>query len=273
MDESTFETFDEELGTPLKDVSPPKPLRQTRRPEMYSQRRVREEPPVVQQVPKSVPIETPISRGMSLRKALSMQNVTQIEPPWEGVTLNRCLFIAITILVLASGCQRLHEFLRGRKVGTDVDAALNMKHSALKKSHLLAPEMETSLWDTFFSWLSDDYDDDEDDEDDEEEGSRRDISRKATRGRATRGLRHKTIPDRKLLKNREGRQKGRRGKTRPDKDETKTKVKAQRETVKKPKEKKMEREREQETERKKIKESVKKAGLKIGKKDIKQKST
>ena len=44
----------------------------------------------------------------SLRKTLSLQNVAQIEVPWEGVTLNRCLFIAITILVLTSGCQRLN---------------------------------------------------------------------------------------------------------------------------------------------------------------------
>lgn len=44
----------------------------------------------------------------SLRKALSIQNLSQIEKPWENVTLNRCLFVAITILVLTSGFQRLH---------------------------------------------------------------------------------------------------------------------------------------------------------------------
>ena len=32
MDESTFETFEEELGSPLQDVPPPKPIRQARRP-------------------------------------------------------------------------------------------------------------------------------------------------------------------------------------------------------------------------------------------------
>lgn len=30
MDESTFETFEEELGQPLPEVSPPKPLRAAR---------------------------------------------------------------------------------------------------------------------------------------------------------------------------------------------------------------------------------------------------
>lgn len=44
----------------------------------------------------------------ALRKAPSIQNVTKIEKPWENVTLNRCLFVAITILVLTSGVQRLH---------------------------------------------------------------------------------------------------------------------------------------------------------------------
>lgn len=44
----------------------------------------------------------------SLRKALSIQNLSQIEKPWENVTLNRCLFVAISILVLTSGFQRLH---------------------------------------------------------------------------------------------------------------------------------------------------------------------
>lgn len=44
----------------------------------------------------------------SLRKALSIQNLSQIDRPWENVTLNRCLFVAITILVLTSGFQRLN---------------------------------------------------------------------------------------------------------------------------------------------------------------------
>lgn len=44
----------------------------------------------------------------SLHKTLSIQNLTQIETPWENVTLNRCLFVAITILVLTSGVQRLN---------------------------------------------------------------------------------------------------------------------------------------------------------------------
>lgn len=44
----------------------------------------------------------------SLHRTLSIQNLSQMEKPWENVTLNRCLFVAITILVLTSGFQRLH---------------------------------------------------------------------------------------------------------------------------------------------------------------------
>ena len=43
-----------------------------------------------------------------LRRALSMQSLSQVEVPFQGVTLNRCLFIAITILVITSGFQRLN---------------------------------------------------------------------------------------------------------------------------------------------------------------------
>lgn len=44
----------------------------------------------------------------SLHRTMSIQNLSQMEKPWENVTLNRCLFVAITILVLTSGFQRLH---------------------------------------------------------------------------------------------------------------------------------------------------------------------
>lgn len=48
------------------------------------------------------------SPSAALRKASSIQNLTPIETPWENVTLNRCLFVAISILVVTSGFQKLH---------------------------------------------------------------------------------------------------------------------------------------------------------------------
>ncbi|XP_022534589.1 transcriptional regulator ATRX homolog [Astyanax mexicanus] len=264
MDESTFEMFDDELGTPLQDVPPQKSFRTGRRTgtETYVQRRVREEPPIVQQIPKAVPREAPISRAMPLRKALSIQNIAQIDIPWEGVTLNRCLIIAITILVVTSGLQRLGEAIRGRKDGSDVDAidtALNMRHTAIRKGRLPPPQPETSLWDTFWSWVSDDDDDDD-------KRGKRGKSRKGAQESSNRGLRHKAIPNRNLLKGRQDRFKARREKAREqDEEETKERVKGQRAKEKRLKQEKLE-EEEQEKQKTEKEEKIPKKKSKEGKK-------
>ncbi|XP_067308987.1 uncharacterized protein [Pseudorasbora parva] len=192
MDESTFETFEEELGKPLQDGPPLKPIRQARtgsRAEMYAQRRAREEAPIAQQVPKMIPREHPVSSATSLRKALSIQNLTQLETPWEGVTLNRCLIVAITLLLLSSGLQRIHEAFRGRKDVSEELAALNERHALIKRWKITPHEPDTSLWDTLFWWL-----------DDDDERSRK--SKRATRESVSRGLRNRALPDRRLLKKR-----------------------------------------------------------------------
>ncbi|XP_077078336.1 uncharacterized protein LOC143731349 isoform X2 [Siphateles boraxobius] len=190
MDESTFETFEEELGKPVQDVPPPKPIRQARtgsRAEMYAQRRLREEAPIVQQVPKMIPREHPVSGATSLRKALSIQNLTQIETPWEGVTLNRCLIVAVTILLLTSGLQRIHEAVRGRK--DEKLTALNERHNLIKRWKITPNEPDTSLWDVLFWWI--------DDDDDEGSGKSKRVSRERSRS-----LRHRALPDPRLLKRR-----------------------------------------------------------------------
>lgn len=197
MDESTFETFEEELGSPLQEA-PPKPIRQSRRPEMYAQRRMREEAANPQPVPKTVPRDAAGIRTNSmsgLRKALSMQSLTQVEVPFQGVTLNRCLFIAITILVITSGCQRLHETLRGqRDLAEEEEYGLSVRPSALKK-HRHEPEPESSLWDTLFWW----FPDDDDDDDDEEEGGRG-RKKRGTREKSSKSLRNKSLFGKSLLK-------------------------------------------------------------------------
>ncbi|KAI7809986.1 uncharacterized protein LOC130553881 [Triplophysa rosa] len=225
MDESTFETFEDELGQPLKDVSPPKPLRTARtggRAEMYTQRRTREEAPALQQVPKMTPREHPVSSATSLRKALSIQNLAQIETPWEGVTLNRCLIIAITILVLTCGLQRINEALRGRKDVAEEFTAVSERHTFIRKAKLPTHEPEMSLWDTFFWWV---------DDDDDDEGTSKRKSKRASQERASRGFRHRTVPNLRLLKKRETKFSERRG--RRDVGEMKERMKRTREKVRK----------------------------------------
>ncbi|XP_050982157.1 uncharacterized protein LOC127175245 isoform X1 [Labeo rohita] len=215
MDESTFETFEEELGKPLQEAPPQKPIRQVRtggRAEMYAQRRVREEAPIVQQVPKMIPREHPVSSATAtLRKALSIQNLTQIETPWEGVTLNRCLIAAITILLLSSGLQRIHDAVRGRKDVSEDLIALNDRHTLIKRGKITPHEPDTSLWDTLFWWI---------DDDDDDEGK----SKRAARGKVSRSLRHRPLPDLRLLKKRDTRFTERRRRGKRDVDETKERL-------------------------------------------------
>lgn len=80
-----------------------------RRPELYPGSRAFPDP-VSGSPPSPHPVVTdaPPSAAASLHRALSLQNLSQTEKPWENVTLNRCLFVAITILVLTSGFQKLH---------------------------------------------------------------------------------------------------------------------------------------------------------------------
>ncbi|XP_051724098.1 uncharacterized protein LOC127498597 isoform X2 [Ctenopharyngodon idella] len=241
MDESSFETFEEELGKPLQDVPPTKPIRQVRtgsRAEMYAQRRVREEAPIIQQVPKMIPREHPVSSATSLRKALSIQNLTQIETPWEGVTLNRCLIVAITILLLSSGLQRIHEAVRGRKDVSEEITALHERHALVKRGKITIHEPDTSLWDMLFWWM---------DDDDEGSGKRR----------VSRGLRHRPLPNPRLLKKRETKFPERRGRGKRQVDEIKERLTRQKEKEMKVK-KKVEEEKEEDIEKvKKLKKPAK----------------
>ncbi|XP_062338435.1 junctional sarcoplasmic reticulum protein 1 [Osmerus eperlanus] len=160
--EESFETFEEELWPPRPEAPPKKPFRHIQREDMYAARKMKEEsPPPTTQIPQSVPRQTsnPPTRSMSLRKSLSIQNLSQIDTPWENVTLNRCLFVAISILVLTSGLQRLHEVVRGRRGAEEEEVAgLAVRRSALRIR--APPEPEPPLWEVLLSWLPDLSDDD-----------------------------------------------------------------------------------------------------------------
>ncbi|XP_019117681.1 uncharacterized protein LOC104929672 [Larimichthys crocea] len=217
--EESFETFEEELGLPRADPPPQKPVRQIRRPEMYATRRVREEMAPVPQQPRGEPRalhrEPSHPRATSLHKqAVSTQSTSQLETPWENVTLNRCLFVVVTILVLTSGFQRLHETLRGqRTVEEEEEYDLAVRRSCILR-HRQPSEPETSLWDIMFWWLPD-LDDDEEDEEEEEDDDIEVKRRKPKRGgtvQTWRGLRNKPLPDKNLMKRRGGKLKNRRAK-------------------------------------------------------------
>nr|XP_057922247.1 junctional sarcoplasmic reticulum protein 1 isoform X2 [Doryrhamphus excisus] len=166
---------------------------------MYTNRKVKEEtsgfPQQPKVEPKTLPRETSVPRKLPLHKSMSIQNLAQIETPWENVTLNRCLFVAITILVLTSGMQRLHEALRGQEVtAEEEEVELTVRHPSLLQHRGKPLQPETTLWEVLFWWLPD-LDDDN--------GKRH--MRKG-------GVRNKPVPDKKLMKQRDGTLKSRRAK-------------------------------------------------------------
>ncbi|XP_042285509.1 uncharacterized protein LOC121909150 [Thunnus maccoyii] len=248
--EESYETFEEELWPPRADPPPQKPVRQIHRPEMYATRRIKEEmAPLPQQPkaePKTLPSEVSFPRTTSLHKTLSIQNLTQMETPWENVTLNRCLFVAITILVLTSGVQRLHETLRGHgTVEEEEEVELTVRHSGSLRHRGQPPEPEITLWEVMFWWLPDFDDDEEEDEEDNDEGEvKGGKSRKGATARASRGLRNKPLTDKKLMKQ-GGKLKDKRAKKAKDKE---TKDKKERDKQDKPEEEAYEEDEDEENE-------------------------
>ncbi|KAG7456825.1 hypothetical protein MATL_G00239920 [Megalops atlanticus] len=213
MEESTFETFEDELGGPLQEEPSSKSVEVIRRPDVHATKKVKEEPLSPQHVPKSAPKE--LSRTTSLRRALSIQNLSQIEGPWQGITLNRCLFVAITILVISSGCQRLHEALKSLRAvdhGKSEEEGLTLRHMNLKEDRALPqPEPETSLWDTLFWWVMEDDDDqDEDEESPEGKPKKKEVKGSGDRGASGKEKRRETPG--KPLPEKEGRVKEKREK-------------------------------------------------------------
>ncbi|XP_053739695.1 junctional sarcoplasmic reticulum protein 1 [Synchiropus splendidus] len=220
--EDSFETFGEELGPLRADPAPPRPLRQTRRPEAYAPRKMREE-----MIPSPPPLKpefkNPTRDVNSTRTASpAALSVSPNEKPWENVTLNRCLFVAITILVLTSGFQRLHATLRGqRPAEDDEDDAVRVRCSTSLRNRARPELPESSLWEVMFEWLPDFSDDDDEDDDDEEyENDDGGIKQKKSRSkaRASSGLRNKPIPNKTLMKQREDKPKRRRAKKQKKED-------------------------------------------------------
>ncbi|XP_029309517.1 general transcription factor IIF subunit 1 isoform X2 [Cottoperca gobio] len=212
--EESFETFEEELGPPRADPPPQKSVRQIHRPEMYATRKIREQP---RAEPKILPREPSFPRTTSLHKALSIQNMTQIETPWENVTLNRCLFVAITILVLTSGFQRLHETLRGQRTAEqEEEVGLTVRRSGTLRHRGQPPEPETTIWEVMFWWLPDLDDEEEEEEDDDDDDGQ--VKRVKSKRGTSSSLRNKPLPDKKLMKQSEGKLKGRRAKKARDEE-------------------------------------------------------
>ncbi|XP_023821214.1 uncharacterized protein LOC101163608 [Oryzias latipes] len=257
--EESYETFEEELGPSRAEPPPQKPVRQIRRPEMYAPRKIREDTmPVSQQLrsePKILTKEPSFSTTASLHKSVSIQNLAQVETPWESVTLNRCLFVAITILVLTSGFHRLSETLRGQRPVDEEEDGLMRRPLKMLHNRGQPLQPEKSLWEVMLWWLPDLDDDAEDN------GIRRGRSKTGGVTQTARTHRNRQFAGKKLLKQRDGKLKERRTRKRMNKEikdeETEKTADMKRETTE---------EREEETVPKKNKSST----VKKEKKQIKE---
>ncbi|XP_063742271.1 junctional sarcoplasmic reticulum protein 1 isoform X2 [Eleginops maclovinus] len=178
---------------------------------MYAPRKIREDmapfPQKPRSEPKILPREPSIPRTTSLHKPLSGPNLTHIETPWENVTLNRCLFVVISILVLTSGFQRLHETLRGQRT-VEEEVGVKVRRSGSLRHRGQPPEPETTLWEVMFWWLPDLDDDEDEEEDDDDDGQLKRVKSK----RGASGFRNKPLPDKTLMKPKEGKLKDKRAK-------------------------------------------------------------
>ncbi|KAF7668668.1 hypothetical protein LDENG_00297460 [Lucifuga dentata] len=212
--EESYETFEEELGQSKPEPPPQKPARQIRRPEMYATRKIKAVTAPVLQQPKqelkALLREPSISRTPSPHKTMSAENLSQTETPWENVTLNRCLFVAITILVLTSGFQKLHETLHGRGPAEEEEIGLTVRHLGTLRHRARLSEPEATLREGIFWWLPDVNDEDDEDEQDNDA--------KQGKSKRLRGLRNRPQPDKKLTKQRGSKLKDRRAKKARDEE-------------------------------------------------------
>ncbi|XP_066552387.1 junctional sarcoplasmic reticulum protein 1 [Amia ocellicauda] len=246
MEESVFETFEGDMGSeelleellaqeaqetqeapdPLapQTPTPPQPRKQTRSPDVPTPKKSKEEhlhqprveegeefveaveavetkPPPRPPPPKEKPRHAPMRHAASTG--------SQLEAPWGGITLNRCLLVAMVIVLISSGCQRLQDALdfweddpHTLEVGV-LPACISVVEDR-------AAELpETSIWDymLWWNWVA------EEDEADEAEKSEAEAPwtaepRRRRRGEEEEGggrghIRRRNLSGKGLLKSKE----------------------------------------------------------------------
>lgn len=45
---------------------------------------------------------------MSYERILSIQDLSEVRNPWKGVTMNRCIVLALVVLLVTSGVTEVH---------------------------------------------------------------------------------------------------------------------------------------------------------------------
>lgn len=77
---------------------------------------------------------------MPYRRKLPVESLSQVENPWKGITLNRCIALAMIIVVVSSSVEQVQEAL---DAFLEEDDGLSVTGT---------DQLGSSLWDTVAFW-------------------------------------------------------------------------------------------------------------------------
>ncbi|KAJ7992987.1 hypothetical protein DPEC_G00267770 [Dallia pectoralis] len=92
------------------------------------------------------------SISMTYERLLSIQSLSEVENPWKGITLNRCMVLAVTIVLVSSVVNEVHDALSGFVEETDSSQMLHGGSGQQSDS----TKLQASFWESLFGWGSDD---------------------------------------------------------------------------------------------------------------------
>ncbi|GLD50354.1 uncharacterized protein AKAME5_002791700 [Lates japonicus] len=81
---------------------------------------------------------------MSYDRILSIENLSDVPNPWKGITMNRCIVVALVILLVTSGVNEVHEAVDYFVEETGIRSFFR----SLQDGSIT----QISLWDSFMWW-------------------------------------------------------------------------------------------------------------------------
>lgn len=81
---------------------------------------------------------------MSYERILSITDLSEVQNPWKGFTMNRCLVLALVVLLVSSGVSELHEAVDYVVEETGIMSFIG----SVQDGSIL----QFSVWDSIKSW-------------------------------------------------------------------------------------------------------------------------
>ncbi|XP_077439204.1 uncharacterized protein LOC144062113 isoform X1 [Vanacampus margaritifer] len=81
---------------------------------------------------------------MSYDRILSIQNLNEVSNPWKGFTMNRCLALALIVLLVGAGVHQFHNAVDVFVEETGIRSFIG----SIQDGSIT----QISLWDKFMSW-------------------------------------------------------------------------------------------------------------------------